>query len=179
MFTNTGANTTMATTIRRGTVLVVENRLFSTGARAMIGRAAAPAAIGVSSSSTMRSRVARQRRADGDDGAGDEPDEGVAAGGPGRLDDPRGRSSPTWPAIADGAGSTYGFDVERLDQQLPERRAGQRHRERRRPPRGTASLGVTPLLTAVPDRVPGSQWRLGRSAVAHLGDELAEAGSAG
>ena len=54
-----GKNTTIATTSRRGTVLVEENMLLKIGARAMIGMALMAADRGVTISLKTRKRLAR------------------------------------------------------------------------------------------------------------------------
>ena len=58
-----GKNTTIVTMSRRGMLLVVENMLLKIGARAMIGMALRAAASGVTSSLTMRKRLARKAMA--------------------------------------------------------------------------------------------------------------------
>ena len=60
---NTGKNTTIVTTSRRGMLLVVEKMLLNIGARAMIGMALMAAASGVTISLNARNRLARNAMA--------------------------------------------------------------------------------------------------------------------
>ena len=104
----TGKNTTIATTSRRGMLLVDSNMLLRIGASAMIGSAFSTAATGTDTSPSSPNRLATIAASTPTTRAADQADQRVRAAGQAGLPDVTSLVDQNCSPIADGAGRMNG-----------------------------------------------------------------------